>query len=87
MNTDNSSSLDSLTALKERQQTIKKQLNYSEKRLGTIWNEIFHSPAAKERNSPTLRAMTLITSYAGVIDGAILGWKLYRKFGKLAKKR
>lgn len=87
MNTDNSSSLDSLTALKDRQETIRKQLNDSEKRLGTIWNEIFHSPTAKERNSPTMRAMTLITSYAGVIDGAILGWKLYRKFGKLAKKR
>lgn len=87
MITGNASSLDSLSALKMRQDAIKRQLDNSEKRLGTIWNDIFRSPTPKERNSPTQRALTLITSYAGVIDGAILGWKLYRKFGKLMKKK
>ena len=82
---DNATSIDSLAVLRNHQAELKRQLTESEGKLGVIWNDIFHSPAQRNRNSPTQRALTLITSYAGVIDGAILGWKLYRRFNGTIK--
>lgn len=96
MTTDNSLeynalSIDSLEALRLRQAEMKKQLTESEDKLAGIWNELFHEAPAKALTSPTQRAMSFLTSSAGIIDGALLGWKLYRKFGngkmRLFKKK
>lgn len=79
------STIDSLTVLRNHQAELKQRLMESEDKLGVIWNDIFHNPVSQNLNSPTQRAVSLITSYAGVIDGAILGWKLYRKFNGTVK--
>ena len=34
----------------------------------------------KDRNTPTQRFSGAISTGAGILDGLILGWKLYRKF-------
>ena len=44
-----------------------------------LWNELMHKP--KDKSSPSKFFTGVITSGAGVLDGAILAWKLYRKFG------
>lgn len=85
MTQDNASNIDSLTALRNHQAELRQHLTKSEEKLGVIWDDIFHKPTPRNHNSPTQRALTLITSYAGVIDGAILGWKLYRKFNGAIK--
>ena len=43
-----------------------------------IWDSIFHQP--KDKALPTKRFSGLMTTGAGILDGLILGWKLYRKF-------
>ena len=77
--------IDSLETLRIRQAEIKKQLNKSEDRLAGIWNDLFHSEPTKAVASPTQRAISFLTNSAGIIDGALLGWKLYRKFGSKKK--
>ena len=77
--------IDSLAMLRTSKVMVRKELDDSEEKLGNIWNALFHQPAALKSSSPTQKALALVTNYAGIIDGAILGWKLYRKFGKMTK--
>ena len=52
-----------------------------------MWNSLFHAP--KQSVRPTSRVATVMKTGAGVFDAALLGWKLYRKFGgkKSAKRK
>ncbi len=65
-------------------QREKMQLNAeimaSRKSIGIIWNNLFHGNKQKTPASPAQRFTQLITTGSGVIDGILLGWKLYRRF-------
>lgn len=45
-----------------------------------LWNNLFHKPAQKGKKSPGKRMSSIVSTGASVVDGLILGWKLYRKF-------
>lgn len=65
-------------------ETCSKDIQDKEKRISLLWDELFH-PKEEQATlipSPTQRAMKIMSSSANIIDGAILGWKLYRKFKK-----
>lgn len=74
--------IESLEALQQRKNEINAEIIKSNDKMADTWNKMFHQPTTEEANSPTQRALSFISSSAGLIDGAILGWKLYRKFGK-----
>lgn len=59
-------------------------INKDSNRIGKLWGELFHAP--KKDATPTKRFTGLMNTGAGILDGVILGWKLYRKFGKRFKK-
>lgn len=71
----------SLEEIRLRKTVLQKQLGDSGKEVKTIWDSIFHK-SEPSPSSPTQRLMSLASTSAGLIDGAILGWKLYRKFKK-----
>ena len=48
-------------------------------RIAGLWNELVHKPKAK--NTPAQRFSGAVSTGAGILDGLILGWKLYRTFG------
>ena len=48
-------------------------------RIAGLWNELTHKP--KDKNSPTQRFSGVLSTGAGVLDGLVLSWKLYRMFG------
>jgi hypothetical protein len=73
--------LSSLAELRSRQAEIRSQLKKSENNMSDIWNDMFHKPSPSTLTSPTGKAINFLTNSAGIIDGAILGWKLYRRFG------
>lgn len=50
-------------------------------RIRKDWNHLFHKSGSKT-NTPSQRFSGLMTTGASVVDGIILGWKLYRKFKK-----
>jgi len=52
-------------------------------KLGNEWKSLFQKPDALNRKAtPTKRLNSVLSAGAGMLDAAILGWKLYRKFKK-----
>ncbi len=52
-------------------------------KLGNEWKSLFQKPDALNRKAtPSKRFNSLLSTGAGMLDAAILGWKLYRKFKK-----
>lgn len=48
-------------------------------KMSKLWNDLFHAP--KKAATPTKRLSGILSTGAVILDGAILGWKLYRKLG------
>lgn len=76
--------IDSLKTLQTKRTALKCEINGKEADLHKIWDDLFHK---KEENlmsslSPTKRIMSFISSSTVVIDGMLLGWKLYNRFGR-----
>lgn len=70
------SSLDDIRVYKEE---LRERINRDRDAISTKWNELFH----KEEPAPQNKAqkiMKMLSMGTGVLDGAMLGWKLYRKY-------
>lgn len=67
--------LEDIAAYKAR---VKEEIRKDEKRIASQWHSLFDDEERKNTN----RWMSLMNTGMGVLDGAILGWKLYRKFKK-----
>ena len=65
-----------------RYRELQKQLNEQENKIHRLWHGLFHEEKSNLPKTPTQRIMAMATTGMGIIDGAILGWKLYRKFRK-----
>lgn len=52
-------------------------INADQQRAATLWKDLFQKPA-----QPTgfLGGGQIVKTSIGIIDGMILGWKLWRKF-------
>lgn len=71
----------SLLAIEQKKQELQKQIIESEKAIGIKWNNLFHKKEPVP-TSPTQKFISMASNGAGIIDGLILGWKLYNKFKK-----
>lgn len=69
----------SLEAIVERKQQLKTEIAENEKQIKTMWRSLFHEekPVLKTTSQRLTKILSIGT---GVVDGALLGWKLYRKF-------
>lgn len=70
------SSLDDIRAYKEE---LLEQIRQDRDVISTKWNDLFH----REEPTPQSKAqkiMKMLSMGTGVLDGAMLGWKLYRKY-------
>ena len=70
----------SLLAIRARKAQLNKDIQRSEQEIKATWNSIFHPKKDPVPNTPTQRFLSLASSSVGLIDGALLGWKLYKKF-------
>ena len=70
----------SLLAIHARKMQLNKEIQRSEQEIKTTWNTLFHPKKDPTPNTPTQRFLSLASSSVGLIDGALLGWKLYKKF-------
>lgn len=71
----------SLNDLEVYKDTLQKQLEADEKEMKRLWNGLF-KPEKSGPKTPTQRIQSAISLGTGIVDGVILGWKLYRKFKK-----
>lgn len=70
------SSLDDIMVYKEE---LRERINQDRDAISAKWNELFHKeePAPQNKAQKIMKMLSLGT---GVLDGAMLGWKLYRKY-------
>ena len=75
----------SLKDIRLRKAELKSEILKDSSKMQTIWNSLVHTP--KDNTTPTQRFTNMFTTGANVVDGLMLGWKLYRKFGGHKKIR
>ena len=69
-----------LTELRQRNAQLLSDIAQDDKRIKALWSQLFYRPKAE--GSPSQRLTSLLSTGGGILDGLILGWKLYRRFGK-----
>lgn len=70
----------SLKEIDMRKRMILKDIRSESKQLSKLWDGLFHKKSSIRRSTTGGKINSIVTSSAGLIDGMILGWKLYRKF-------
>ena len=78
-NTHPDSEYRTLNDIRLRKAQLRTDIIKDDNRIAGLWNELVHKPKAK--NTPTQRFSGAVSTGAGILDGLILGWKLYRTFG------
>ena len=83
----------SLSDIREYKDELREQIKLDEDSIANKWDSLFHrdEPPA---NSKAQKLARMVSLGSGVFDGAMLGWKLYRKyqegaflFGKKKKRK
>ncbi|MBQ9636412.1 MAG: hypothetical protein IJV36_00760 [Prevotella sp.] len=72
----------SLEAISDRKDVLIKEIRKDEQQVRQLWNQLFAKPEPLSALTPSKRISAMMNTGAGVLDGVILGWKLYRKFKK-----
>lgn len=70
-----------LTDIQVEIDRLRQELSSKEEEISNLWNNTFHQIDDKELKTPTQRLFQYANTCAGVFDGALLGWKLYRRLG------
>ncbi len=73
----------SLDDIRLRKETILDGIRDDGEKMQKQWNSLFRKPDALKKNqTPARRVSSFFNMGAGMVDAALLGWKLYRKFKK-----
>lgn len=77
----NTHTIHTLEEIVMRKNIVLESIHEDDKKIKELWGSLFHSndPSSK---TPAKRITGFLNIGAGVLDGAILAWKLYRKFKK-----
>lgn len=75
------SSYQSIEEIKMRKAALLKDIEADSAKIDEKWHSLFKKPEALSKSAtPSQRISGIISSGAGVLDGILLVWKLYRKF-------
>ncbi|MCR5130389.1 MAG: hypothetical protein K6C10_02880 [Prevotella sp.] len=77
--------MNSLEEIRNRKDALRQQIDKSDSNIRQLWGQLFVKPEPFSALTPTKRFSTIMNTGAGVLDGIILGWKLYRKYWKKKK--
>ncbi len=72
----------SLDDIEARKAQLRRDLRKDSQRMEILFGRLFPKTPKDAVSSPSKRMQRIFNTGAGVIDGALLGWKLYRKFKK-----
>ena len=73
----------SLDDIRRRKETLRNEIQEDDKKIKNLWEEMSRpSDLFSKSASPSKRISGLMSTGAALFDGAMLGWKLYRKFRK-----
>ena len=71
-----------LSDIKAEKEKLRKALSDKENEIGNLWESVFHPQEEHLVETPTQRLLHYANTGAGLLDGVLLGWKLYRKVGR-----
>lgn len=75
------SSYQSIEEIRLRKAALQKEIEADSAKINEKWHSLFKKPEALSKSAtPSQRISGIISSGAGVLDGILLVWKLYRKF-------
>ncbi len=75
------SSYQSIEEIRLRKAALQKEIEADSAKIDEKWHSLFKKPEALSKSAtPSQRISGIISSGAGVLDGILLIWKLYRKF-------
>lgn len=75
------SSYQSIEEIRLRKVALQKEIEADSAKIDEKWHSLFKKPEALSKSAtPSQRISGIISSVAGVLDGILLVWKLYRKF-------
>lgn len=73
----------SIEEIRARKALLQKDIKTDEEKIDEKWHSLFKKPQALSKAAtPSQRITSIVNSSAGVLDGLLLVWKLYRKFKK-----
>ena len=73
----------SIDEIRARKALLQKDIQADEAKIDEKWHSLFRKPKAMSKTAtPSQRVGSIVNSGAGVLDGLLLVWKLYRKFKK-----
>lgn len=76
----------SLSEITQRKQKLLECIKQDDEQIKTLWRDLFGKSSADTSSFksalPSKRLAGMLNMGAGIFDGIILGWKLYRKFKK-----
>lgn len=68
-----------LQEIRLRKQVLLSEIKRNNQQMNILWKNMFRKPEPKNKG---LTLASLMTTGAGLADGFMLAWKLYRKFKK-----
>ena len=68
-----------LQEIRLRKQVLLSEIKRNNQQMNILWKNMFRKPEPKKKG---LTLASLMTTSAGLADGFMLAWKLYRKFKK-----
>ena len=79
---DNIHTFRTLDQLQEKKANLLKDIQADDRKIKSLWSDLFYNNASTQPTTPTKRLASLMSTGAGIVDGILLGWKLYRKFSR-----
>ncbi len=74
-------SYQSIEEIRLRKAALLKDIEADSAKIEEKWHSLFKKPAALSKpTTASQRIAGLVSTGAGLLDGIMLGWKLYRKF-------
>ncbi len=71
----------SLNEIRLRKELLRKDIEADSAKIKALWTSLFVRPdALSKKATPSKRMQSLFSIGAGAFDGALLAWKIYRKF-------
>ena len=73
----------SLNDIRLRKEKLQREIEANDAKIKVLWKSLFVKPDVLSKSaSKGKRLQSLLSVGAGAFDGAMLAWKLYRKFKK-----
>lgn len=70
----------SLDEIRDRKDVLLADIRKDDQQIKALWGQLFAKREPISALTPSKRISSLMATGAGVFDGILLGWKLYRKF-------